>query len=402
MSPKPVIIVGGGIGGLATALALSRIDLPSLVLEQASELGEIGAGLQLGPNAFRALDILGVLEQVYSNAVFVEDFVMMDSVSSKPVFLLKFGEEFRSRFGYPYAVVHRADLHRALLEACQASDAVSFANSTTVTSVRQTGDVVRAATAGGEEVTGCAIIGADGLWSRVRAHIVGDGRPRVSGHIAYRAVVPTDAVPQDMRWNSSTIWVGPKKHFVHYQLRGGELYNIVATFHSDDYVEGWNEPGDRDEILRAFSDFPAGPKSVLEIPRDWRRWVLCDRDPIEHWSKGCMTLLGDAAHPMLQYLAQGAAMALEDAVCITAEIEHAAGDFEVAFQAYEKSRFVRTGRVQLTARFNGDWIFHATGVQRLLRNQMLGARTKEQFLDGFRWLYAYELPQPKGVADSGT
>jgi salicylate hydroxylase len=310
MSSKPVIIVGGGIGGLAAAVALSRIGLPSLVMERASELGEIGAGVQLGPNAFRALDVLGVIEQVYANAVVVEDFVMMDAVSSEPVFRLEFGEEFLDRFRYPYAVVHRADLHRALLQACEASDAVAFATSATVTDVRQTGDDVYVATAGGEEVAGCAVIGADGLWSCVRQRIVGDGRPRVSGHVAYRAVVPADTVPQDMRWNSSSIWVGPRTHFVHYHLRGGDLYNIVATFHSDQYVEGWNERGDRGEILAAFADFPAGPKSVLELPTDWRRWVLCDRDPIERWSEGRVALLGDAAHPMLQYYAQGAAMAL--------------------------------------------------------------------------------------------
>jgi 3-hydroxybenzoate 6-monooxygenase len=402
MSSKPVIIVGGGIGGMAAAVALSRIGLPSLVMERASELGEIGAGVQLGPNAFRALDILGVLDQVSANAVFVEDFVMMDAVSSEPVFRLEFGEEFRGRFRYPYAVVHRADLHRALLQACEASDAVAFATSATVTDVRQTGDDVYVATAGGEEVAGCAVIGADGLWSCVRQRIVGDGRPRVSGHVAYRAVVPADTVPQDMRWNSSSIWVGPRTHFVHYHLRGGDLYNIVATFHSDQYVEGWNERGDRDEILVAFADFPAGPKSVLELPTDWRRWVLCDRDPIERWSEGRIALLGDAAHPMLQYYAQGAAMALEDAICLAAEIERAACDFETAFQAYQHSRFMRTGRVQLTARFIGDWIFHASGVQRLLRNEMLGARTRQQFYDGFRWLYGYELPQLNGAADGGA
>jgi 3-hydroxybenzoate 6-monooxygenase len=186
------------------------------------------------------------------------------------------------------------------------------------------------------------VIGADGLWSRVRQSVVGDGPPRISGHVAYRAVVPTEHVPAEMRWNSSSIWVGRKTHFVHYHLRGGALYNIVATFHSDDYVEGWNEPGDRDEVLHAFRDFPSGPKAVLEVPEEWRRWVLCDREPIEQWSRGRITLLGDAAHPMLQHYAQGAAMAMEDGLCVAAEVVRANGDFERAFAAYQQARFART------------------------------------------------------------
>jgi len=382
----PVLIVGGGIGGMAAALALARAGIASCVLEQASQFGEIGAGIQLGPNVFHMFDRLGIRDRIDKDAVRVEKLVMKDSLSAETITEVPLAGEFAERFGNPYAVSHRADVHGALLTACEDSPLVALEHSQRVASIEETGDDVIAVADTGKTYRGGALIGADGLWSRVRSHLFDDGPPRVSGHVAYRAVLPYEDFPEDLRWNAATLWAGPHNHLVHYPLRRNELFNIVAVFHDDAYVEGWNEPGDRDALMRRFAGVGPQPMSILERVESWRMWVLCDREPIDTWSKGRITLLGDAAHPMLQYFAQGACMAIEDAVCLADKIVIAERDFAAAFRAYEKERYLRTGRVQLMARFLGD-IYHAEGVARELRNQALSQRTPKQSHDGLAWLY---------------
>ncbi len=383
---REILIVGGGIGGLATALALAQVGKPSRVLEQASRFGEIGAGIQLGPNVFRMFDRLGIRQRIDENAVFVERLIMKDSLSAETITEVPLGETFRDRFQNPYAVSHRADVHGAILEACRDSSLVTLEHSRRVAAIEDPGDEVIAVTDGGKTFRGEALIGADGLWSRVRSHLFDDGKPRVSGHVAYRAVLPFAEFPEAVRWDAATLWAGPRNHLVHYPLRRRELFNIVAVFHDDAYVEGWNEPGDRDALMRRFQGVGPQPMSVLEKVENWRMWVLCDREPTAVWSKGRITLLGDAAHPMLQYFAQGACMAVEDAVCLADKLVENDGDMAAAFQAYEKERYMRTGRVQLMARFLGD-IYHAEGVARELRNQMLSKRTPQQSHEGLAWLY---------------
>ena len=383
---KPVLVVGGGIGGMAAALALARVDITSCVLEQASQFGEIGAGIQLGPNGFRMFDRLGVRERIDEDAVQVEKLIMKDSLSAETITEVPLIGAFAERFGNPYAVSHRADVHDALLQACVESPLVTLEHSQRVASIEDAGDAVIAETEAGRTYRGSAMIGADGLWSRVRSHLFGDGAPRVSGHVAYRAVLPYAEFPEDLRWNAATLWAGPRNHLVHYPLRRSELFNIVAVFHDDAYVEGWNEPGDRDALMRRFEGVGPQPMSILERVESWRMWVLCDREPTDVWSKGRITLLGDAAHPMLQYFAQGACMAVEDAVCLADKVADNEGNFLAAFKAYETDRYLRTGRVQLMARFLGD-IYHAEGVARELRNQALSQRTPKQSHDGLAWLY---------------
>ena len=383
---QPVLIVGGGIGGMAAALALARAGIASCVLEQASQFGEIGAGIRLGPNVFGMFDRLGIRERIDEDAVRVEKLIMMDSLSAETITEVPVVGEFAERFGNPYAVSHRADVHVALLGACEESPLVALEHSQQVASIEEADDSVVAVTDTGRTYRGSALIGADGLWSRVRSHLFDDGPPRVSGHVAYRAVLGFDDFPEELRWNAATLWAGPRNHLVHYPLRRSELFNVVGVFHDDAYVEGWNEPGDRDALMRRFKNIGPLPMSILERVESWRMWVLCDREPIDIWSKGRITLLGDAAHPMLQYFAQGACMAVEDAVCLADKVVAADRDFSTAFQAYEKERYLRTGRVQLMARFLGD-IYHAEGVARELRNQALGQRTPKQSHDGLAWLY---------------
>jgi 3-hydroxybenzoate 6-monooxygenase len=391
-----VLIVGGGIGGLAAALALAQKGLPVRLLEQAAEFKEVGAGIQLGPNVFRMFDVLGLTEAVSRLAVFPENLIMLDAISGEEVTRIPLGDGFRKTFKHPYALIYRPDLLNVLLDACRSCDRITLHTGQKVVAVDERGDGVTARTEAGETHTGAALIGADGLWSTIRQIVVGDGKPVVAGHITYRAVLPTRDVPEHLRRWSMTFWAGEKVHLVIYPLRGGELYNLVAVFHSNRYEEGWDSYGDPAELHERFAKTCEPVRTLLGKIESWRMWVLCDRPPIKEWSRGRVTLIGDAAHPMLQYLAQGACMAIEDAVCLADKVEDAGGDFARAFQAYQAVRYLRTGRVQIMARVYGEF-YHAGGVARELRNMMLGGRTPEQAFESMQWLYG-EDPGPTGYA----
>lgn len=381
----PVLIVGAGIGGLASALALANVGYGVKLIEQAAEFREIGAGIQFGPNGFKMLERLGLRDAVDHLAVFPDDLILMDSVTEQEITRIPVGRPFRERFKYPYALIHRADLHGVLLQACRNSASIEFCSGEAVEHFAQENGHVRAVTSRATHV-GSALVGADGIWSKVRAELVGDGRPRVSGHIAYRAVLPIEEVPERFRKNAMILWAGPKNHLVQYPLRGGKLFNLVAVFHSDAFDEGWNTKGDPEELRRRFAGTCGTVQALLDKIESWRMWVLCDRDPVRTWSQGRVTLLGDAAHPMLQYLAQGACMAIEDAVVLADAVQAADGDMPAAFLAYQDARYLRTGRCQMTARLYGEF-YHADGVKRELRNQMLAGRSEQASFDGVAWLY---------------
>ena len=379
-SADPILIAGGGIGGLGAALALAKHGYPARVLEQAPEFKEVGAGIQLGPNSWRCLRALGVEAAVKKLAVFPEALVAMDAVTGEHLVSIPLAG-FEARFKAPYAVIHRADLHNSLLEACRASNFIALETSRQVKSFEDDGETVRIATNDGASYATPAFIAADGLWSTARAKLIGDGPPRVSGHISYRSVLPVSDVPEELRRWEMVIWCGPKCHMVHYPLRGGELYNLVATFHSNHYEEGWNSYGDPAELHERFSGTCDIVRLMLKRIAEWRMWVLCDREPIKLWSKGRVALLGDSAHPMLQYLAQGAGMALEDSLCLAQCLDDAE-NVESAFAAYPMKRYLRTGRVQLAARLYGEF-YHADGVRRELRN----AYVKHASYEGLAWIY---------------
>jgi 3-hydroxybenzoate 6-monooxygenase len=381
---RPILVAGGGIGGLAMALALARRGYPSRVLEQAPEFKEVGAGIQLGPNSWRALRALGAEPAVKPLAVLPRSLVMMDAVTAEHVVSVPL-EGFEERFGAPYALIHRADLLDALLATARASPLITLETSRQVKEFRDDGGMVRITTAEGTVYDAPALIGADGLWSTVRAQLLRDGKPRVSGHITYRAVLPAREVPEALRRWDMVLWSGPKCHMVHYPLRGGELFNLVAVFHSNRYEEGWNSFGDPTELHERFKDTCAPVQTMLGKIAEWRMWVLCDREPIKLWSKGRVTLLGDAAHPMLQYLAQGAGMAMEDALCLARCLDEC-DSVEAAFEAYPLKRFLRTGRVQLAARLYGEF-YHAEGVRREIRNEYV----KGIGYGGLAWLYDHEV-----------
>ena len=382
----PFLVSGGGIGGLVTAYALASKGFPVRVFEQAPEFRELGAGIQLGPNIFRALERIGLKLDMLSDAWKPGRLEMRDALTGAEITSVPLGEEFIARFKQPYAVTPRADIHGVYLKACQGSNLISLENSRRVDDFTDHGDSVTIQLEGGEEARGRALIGCDGMWSKIRQKVVGDGAPRVSGHIAYRAVLKREEVPDDLWSPDVMLWAGPKTHFVHYPLRRGTLYNLVAVFHSDRYVEGWNTEGAKDELFARFKGQRPEVQRLLERIETWRMWVLCDREPIKEWTKGRVTLLGDAAHPMLQYLAQGACMATEDAVCLAEKLAAAPDDVPAAFRAYQQQRYLRTGRTQIMARVYGEF-YHASGVAAELRYNALHGRSPAQSYDGMAWLY---------------
>lgn len=385
----PFLIVGGGIGGLAAARALSLAGRRSIVIEQADAFGEIGAGIQMGPNGFKVLEALGLRHAIDSVAVYPDDLIAMNGVTAEEITRIPVARGIRERFAYPYALVHRADLHRALLAASLEDPSIELMAGKEVESFAEDESGIAASITGGESLRGCALIGADGLWSKTRARIIGDGPPRVSGHIAYRAVLPIEHIEERFRKNAMILWAGPRNHLVQYPLRGGKLFNLVAVFHSDRYVEGWNREGDPDELYRHFSSNCEIVRTLLYKVETWRMWVLCDREPMKNWSTNRATLLGDAAHPMLQYLAQGACMALEDAVALAQSVVEAGADVAAAFRSYQSRRYLRTGRCQIMARVYGAF-YHAEGVAQELAVQYLRSRGPAASVESLAWLYDFE------------
>jgi salicylate hydroxylase len=383
--PLSLVVAGGGIGGLAAALVLGRQGHQVTVLEQSHAFGEIGAGIQLGPNIFRMFEVLGLTEAVNQVAFFPPGLGMNDIRTGEKVVRVPL-DAARATYGYPYGVIYRADLHNVFLDACQAQPTVRLRTESKVEGYTQDSEGVTVQLAGGETLRADALIGADGLWSQVRQSVVGDGKPRVSGHIAYRAVLKREDVPAHLWSDDVLLWGGEKTHLVHYPLRRGELFNLVAVFHSNKYDEGWNTFGDTAELNERFAQAVPPVRELLEKIETWKMWVLCDREPVKNWTDGRVTLLGDAAHPMLQYLAQGAGQAIEDAVVLGEALKHSGNDVATAYQKYQKARYLRTGRVQLTARFYGD-IYHASGVTRELRNRLFQSGQESAGFAGLKWMY---------------
>lgn len=382
-----ILIAGGGIGGLAAAIGLAQRGIASTVLERSATLGEIGAGIQLGPNAFHAFDYLGVGDAARAMAVYIDSLRLMDAMTGDEITRIPLDDAFRARFRNPYAVVHRGEMHGVFLRACQAHPLVTLCTDAGVTGYDQDGASVTAHLANGERITGRALIGADGLWSKVRAQMVGDGAPRVSGHTTYRSVIPTDQMPEDLRWNAATLWAGPKCHIVHYPLSGWKQFNLVVTYHNDAPEPVAGKPVSHAEVRRGFDHIAPVAQQIIDKGTDWKMWVLCDRDPILTWTEDRVALLGDAAHPMLQYFAQGACMAMEDAVALAHCMAATPDDITGALVRYQNMRRLRTARVQLQSREIGQHVYHPDGAHAELRNTVMRAKSPGDWYDAIDWLY---------------
>lgn len=379
-----VVVVGGGIGGLAVALSIvKRTDKTVAVLEQAAEFGEVGAGIQLAPNALFVLDELGVKEEILKVAVLPKRLVLKDMVTAKEVAVLDLGEGFQERFKQPYVVLHRSDLHRVLYEACLKSDRITFKNNQHIQTVNQNDEQVTITNQNGETFTAEAVIGADGIKSKVRK-LFSDDEMVCSEYVAYRGTLPIEEVTADgdVAMDDVIMWIGAHSHVVQYPVRRGELYNQVVVFRTYEYKEDgdWGTP---EEMERRFADAHPQVKNALKYISTQFRWPMFHRLPIDNWTDRNVTLLGDAAHPMLQYLAQGGVQALEDAYVLGEALENES-TYNEAFKRYQAERQPRSAMVQTSARRWGE-IIHAdteSDMDRalvLLRDHLFQAHTPTNY-----------------------
>ncbi|MEU6867567.1 FAD-dependent oxidoreductase [Streptomyces sp. NPDC046876] len=384
-----LIIVGGGIGGLATALATARQGHEVLVLERAPEFAEIGAGIQLAPNGLHALDRLGLGEAVRSTAVQMDELRFMDGVTGEHVTSVDLTEHYRERFGNPYAVVHRAELHTKLLEACRAVDTIELRSAATAVGYEQDAASATVLLEDGERITGDALIGADGIHSAIRARLVGDGAPRNSGITVYRALIPMEQVPEELRHLTSvTWWTGPGCHFVHYPIAGGKYLNLAASSDNKATEAIAGVPATQGDIRREFASLGEDAQRLLALGEGWKSWVLVDRDPVDTWTDGRVALLGDAAHPMLHYVAQGACQGLEDAVVLGDLLDCGTDELPQRFEKFNAERRERTGRIQLLAR-ESIKLWHTSGAAATDRNAVLKGFTRDELHDYVAWMHGH-------------
>lgn len=386
---KRTLIIGGGIGGLAAALACSRVGAPVELFERAPEFTEVGAGIQLGPNVVKVLHDWGLQEALTSVAAFPDRLQVRSAMSGSELGVLRLGAVAVAHYGSPYATIHRADLHALLLAAVKQQSSVRLNVNSTVAGFVQQAEGVTLQTADGREARGEVLVGADGGWSRVRQQLLNDGVPRATGHLAYRAMVPQHNLPKRLRSQQITAWLGPKLHVVQYPVRGGNWLNVVVIVHGhmDGDIAYWNHSANAAELRRNMAATCPPLQNLIQAIDHWRLWALSIRPPMRgahEQAQGRVALLGDAAHPMLPYLAQGAGMALEDADELGRVVGRSDLDVPAALQHYAERRWQRNARVQAGAIRNG-WIFHARGPLRWGRDaamKLLG----ERLLD-MPWLY---------------
>ncbi len=381
----PIVVAGGGIGGLACSLALAKRGFDVLVCEQAPEFGQVGVGLQVAPNALSVLDALGVGSHAKRDALLIERMLMVDAIDGRDICDIPCGPDFVARFGNPYAVAHRADIHGALFDACMQSTLITLRTKSRVASYRNRAGKVDLTLDSGETISGVALIGADGVRSRVRQQMIGDGDPKPAGAVIYRALVPRAVMPPAQQRPYPTLWVGPNAHAIYYPVRDWSVFNFGVTVNApvDDIWEGETT---NEQPLAALQGWSAQVTELVAAQKSFQRYVIRHRDPIDNWTDGGVTLLGDAAHPMVQYIAQGAAMALEDAICLAEEISQHETDMPKALAAYQTTRIVRTARVQLSS-IMLDRIYHVKGVERLARNSIFEGRTAQEYYERLAWLF---------------
>lgn len=389
-SSSPVLIVGGGVGGLAAAVALAHRGLDVKVLEQAADLGEIGAGIQVGPNGLAALNALGVGESIRSQMVCVDELTMRDGTTQELAVRVPTGNEFLKRFGNPYAVIYRTDLLQALIDRVKDSDRIEVVTSCAVTHIDQDRNSVAAHDNAGRTHRGMALIGADGVKSVVRSQYVGDS-PRVSGDVIYRSVFDPKHLPPELRTNASNFWVGPGRNIAHYPLRGGKLHNLVVLFHSRKQEQLGVTEGSAEEMASYHEDVCPLVKRLLAEVRNFKRWTGADREPIDRWifgPGGRTVLLGDSAHATLPFLSQGACMALEDAVTLGESLRVHPNDIVQAFELFWRSRKIRTARIVFSSRVMRS-VYYAGGMERQVRNEMWRNRSAGSIYDSLEWLWAW-------------
>lgn len=381
-----VLIAGGGIGGLTAAVALARRGLGVTVLERSDFAEESGAGIQLGPNATRLLDRLGLGEAVREAAFRPAGLFIFDGLSGRRLATVPLGAYAEARYGAPYLTLHRADLHAALCAACRETAGVRLNACFDLTGLDLRDRSVAAIAADGRTAEAPALIGADGIWSEVRTLIAPEARLLFTGDTAWRTLIPRAELTPPFDAPAVAVWLGPDAHLVHYPVRGGKELNVVAVTAGGSETRGWNKTGNEADVRSAFGRWCKDAKSLLDRAEGWRCWSLYRLEGLPSWTSGAIALLGDAAHPVLPYLAQGAELAIEDAVALAQSLADHAGDARRAFPAYEAARKPRAARVAERSEKNGAR-YHMRGALRLARNFVLRRRAGERLLAGFDWLY---------------
>ena len=386
---NPVVIAGGGIGGLAAALACARQRVPVQLLERATQLSEVGAGIQIGPNVTRILQAWGLGAALAQVAAFPKQLQARDAQTGQVLGTLRLGERAQALYGASYATIHRADLQGLLQRAVQDAG-VALHLGQTVHGWYETEEALQVNTAEGLSLQVSALIGADGIWSAVRQQLLGDASARFTGHLAYRALVAQADWPAHLRSDQVTVWMGPRLHVVHYPVRSGQWLNLVAIVHGakPDQAQDWDQAGHTQALMQAMGAVGRDLHERLASVPAWRQWALHDRSPVSgsnDMAQGRVALLGDAAHPMRPYLAQGAGMAIEDAQALAQCLRVGNATVAEQLQAYAEQRWARNARVQARAIRNGR-IFHAQGAVALGRN--LSMRLMGERVMDVPWLYA--------------
>jgi salicylate hydroxylase len=387
--PHHVIVAGAGIAGLSAALAMERAGFQVTLMEQAERLEEAGAGLQLSPNSTRVLESLGLGAQLQSVAMAPEAIRIMAGRSAREIARIPLGRHAVKRYGAPYLTLHRADLQQVLLDGVRARPGIALKLGVRVENFTTQND---GASVHGER--GIALIGADGMWSALRARHAGMQRPRFVRRTAWRAVLPAEGLPATYRAPFVNLWLGPDAHLVHYPVKSGKLVNVVGIVGDDWNEPGWSAPGNRDTLLRHFARWTWSNqvREFLSLPQRWLKWALHDGGgPIRN-GKGPLTLIGDAAHPMLPFLAQGAGMAIEDAAVLAVMLGKRSDDPAAELRGYESARFHRIERVQTLSRRQGR-IYGMTGPEAVARNAVMMALGGERLLTRLDWLYNWRAPE---------
>jgi len=381
-----VLIAGGGIGGLAASIALARRGIESEVLERSRFSEETGAGIQLGPNATRALAALGVLEAIGARAFKPDAIAIYDGLTGRKLSSLPLGKSVEDRYGAPYLTLHRADLHAGLRAAAEKLVPVTLRPGFEVSAVDTQGADVLVRGIDGSEANGAALVGADGLWSAVRPLIAPAASLRFTGATAWRTLLPREDLPAPFNASEVGLWLGPRAHLVHYPVRGGADLNVVAVTEGGAALQGWNQTSSAETLLAGFTGWNKDSRSLLQRAAVWRSWSLYGLTGLRRFSEGRIALLGDAAHPVLPYLAQGAALAIEDAVALAEAVAASPGDPAQAFRRYAERRRARASGVQRLSRRFGR-IYHFGGLLRLARNLVLERRSGTAALADLDWLY---------------
>ncbi len=390
-SHPPILIAGGGIGGLAAALALAKIGRKSVVLERNAGASEAGAGIQLGPNATKALRQLGVASAIAPFASYPDALAIRRGRDGQILTRAPLGGFVEARYGAPYWVVHRADLHRVLADAAAATPDVTIVRDFDAATASQTAAGPSVTSSAGRTLSGAALIGADGVWSRTRAAIAPAAKPIPSGHIAFRTLIPTSQA-SILAASDVGAWLAPKAHVVHYPVHAGRSINVVVIVSDAWQGTSWNAPAEASDVARATQSFSPELQGALAAAPGWHKWSLTAPLQLDTWANQRIALLGDAAHPVLPFLAQGGAMALEDAVQLAASIAGNATNLSAALVHYATTRQARVARVQSTATRNGQ-IFHLSGPLAAARDLALRTLPASTAITRLDWLYGFDGPE---------